>query len=61
MVRYRWYHAEQKSDLYALVDPISPPSEAVDHWLGQQTAVSGGGAGYRPRVRMVYYIVSLSP
>ena len=25
LARYRWYHAEQKPALYALVDPISPP------------------------------------
>jgi hypothetical protein len=25
LARYRWYHAEQKRALYALVDPISPP------------------------------------
>src|SRR5690606_2433411 len=25
MVRCRWYHAERKHTLYALVDPVSPP------------------------------------
>ena len=24
----RWYHAERKTTLYTLVDPISPPSKA---------------------------------
>jgi hypothetical protein len=39
------------------VDPISPPSGRVlSHRLK-----SGGGAGYRPRVRNAYFTGRLSP
>ncbi len=27
----RWYHAERKFNLYAVVDPVSPPSDAALH------------------------------
>jgi len=46
--------------LYTLVDPISPPSDAAGT-LYRLAAAYGGGAGYRPRVRMVYYDGRLSP
>jgi hypothetical protein len=29
VVRYRWNHTERKLALYALVDPVSPPSGAA--------------------------------
>ena len=29
MVRYRWYHAEQKHNLYTLVEAVSPPQNAL--------------------------------
>ena len=53
------YHAERKLSLYALVDPVSPPPKPIFHLAGQHMGF-GGGAGYRPRVRMVYYTGHLS-
>ena len=49
----------EKNNLYALVDPVSPPSSAA----GAISAAAGfgGGAGHCPRVRKVYCEVRLSP
>ena len=55
LARLRRSHLGQKRAFYALVDPVSPPPK---------TSLSlgfGGGAGYCPRVRKVYYDARLSP
>ncbi len=56
MARYRRNHTEKKHALYALVDPVSPPPKPAANGPG-----FGGGAGYCPRVRMVYYDGNLFP
>jgi hypothetical protein len=61
LARYRWYHAEQKHALYALVDPSSPPPKTSAANVIGPDLVLGGGAGYCPRVRKVYYDGHLSP
>jgi len=57
MTRLRRNHHGQNKQLSMHVDPISPPArnQLIQNWL------FGGGAGYRPRVRNIYYLPGLSP
>ena len=66
LTRYRWYHAEQKPYLYharrSCFAPNNTKHQQVTIILRFKRKYGlGGGAGYRPRVRNVYFERRLSP